>query len=379
MGYIVLKTNHELRIVPEAQYSDMHRERDLQNLIYSNPQIVGALLGEEDSECDIRALKKELVLPSGGRLDLLLITSTGRLILVEFKRNRGYRDAIAQLLDYASDIQSMGFEELMRLLGWEHRTPEEFFRELFGVGDEESINSFSLNLQKSLETPQEITMLLVSYSAGEDTKRIVSWLRRTGIDINIVEFDYFTDEHLEIIVPRLVMADSSEPTQRQRTLSEAEKVYLAFFSDVLSRFKEKKPGVTERRARADRWLEIPLGHTGIHLEWKIWGGPGNKKVRVALVIDTQHPKANRIKELLIQRKEIIRENLTKRLPHETINWDTNSNVRALNLIYVDKDAGELSDLLNDEIKKWAVATMIAFYDVLKREIDNMMKRNGVSD
>lgn len=373
MSYIVLRLHDKLRIVPEIQYSNVHLERDLQNLVSSNPEIIGSLVCD-DSECDVRTLKREVRLPSGGRLDLLLLTSTGKLFLVELKRDIGYRDAIAQLLDYASDIQTMDFNELMQTLELEIETPEQLYVSLFGESDEDTIQSFTETLLKSLKSPYELGLLLVSYSTGEDTKRIVSWLRRLGLNINIIEFDYFAEGEIEIIAPRLIIDDSViEDSNKPPGLSESESIYLEFFRDVLSRFKESRPGVTERRARADRWLEIPLGHTGVHLEWKILGTPNAKRVRIALILDTSSQSSERVKQALIQRKGAITSALREKLHGDEILWDENSSVRALNLVYVEREAGPLRELVSNEaIKNWAVNAMIAFYDVLKREIDSIM-------
>lgn len=373
MSYIVLRLHDKLRIVPEIQYSNVHLERDLQNLVSSNPEIIGSLVCD-DSECDVRTLKREVRLPSGGRLDLLLLTSTGKLFLVELKRDIGYRDAIAQLLDYASDIQTMDFNELMQTLELEIETPEQLYVSLFGESDEDTIQSFTETLLKSLKSPYELGLLLVSYSTGEDTKRIVSWLRRLGLNINIIEFDYFAEGEIEIIAPRLIIDDSViEDSNKPPGLSESESIYLEFFRDVLSRFKESRPGVTERRARADRWLEIPLGHTGVHLEWKILGTPNAKRVRIALILDTSSQSSERVKQALIQRKDAITSALREKLHGDEILWDENSSVRALNLVYVEREAGPLRELVSNEaIKNWAVNAMIAFYDVLKREIDSIM-------
>ncbi|MCD6523773.1 MAG: DUF4268 domain-containing protein [Thermococcus sp.] len=360
--------------MPEVQYSNVHLERDLQSLISSNPEIIGSLVCD-DSECDIRSLKREVRLPSGGRLDLLLLASTGKLFLVEFKRDMGYRDAIAQLLDYASDIQNMTFNELMRILEMDVETPEQLYASLFGDADEDTIQSFTETFLNSLTSPYGIGMLLVSYSAGEDTKRIVNWLRKVGIDINIIEFDYFTEGEIEILAPRLIIDDSAtEDSNKPKTLSESERIYFEFFRDVLSMFKEKKPGVTERQARPNRWLEIPLGHTGIHLEWKILGSKNSKQVRVALILDMKSQGSEQLKQALIQRKDAITSALKKKLPEDQIRWDETSSARALNLIYTEREAGPLSSLTsNDAIKNWAVEAMIAFYDVLKREIDSLTK------
>lgn len=48
----------------------------------------------------------------GGPLDLLGVDSDGRLVLFELKRGSLSRDAVAQIIDYASDLTSMGIDAL---------------------------------------------------------------------------------------------------------------------------------------------------------------------------------------------------------------------------------------------------------------------------
>ena len=50
----------------------------------------------------------------GGPLDLLGVDSDGRLVLFELKRGTLSRDAVAQIVDYASYLEDMSMESLVR-------------------------------------------------------------------------------------------------------------------------------------------------------------------------------------------------------------------------------------------------------------------------
>lgn len=328
----------------------------------------------------------EIRLPSGGRLDLLFVTSKGNLILVELKRGRSHREAIAQLFDYASDIQSMSFAELMNRIGKNIKTPIELCEELFEDISEEAKEEFERMIRTTMTEPKSLKLVLVSYSFGEDTIRVVSWLRKAGLDINLIEFDYFRDGNLEMFVPRLLFSDDAEmvdddaETSKTTTkTSEAGIIYEKFFSDVLSIFKEIKPGVTEKRARAKSRLKIPLGHTETYLEWKILGKPYDKRVRVSLMIKQTAPNAKKLYTVLAERKEQIIQSLREKLSEE-VYWEEDVNKKALPIIYVEKPAGSLYNLPNNEdIKRWAVNTMITFYEVLKPIIDEIFSKNKLTE
>jgi hypothetical protein len=81
-------------------------ERLLEDLIVREPNLLGrgmALVGRQ--------------LPTaGGPLDVLGVDQDGRLVVFELKRGVLTREAVAQVLDYASDLAEQGEEHLARLI-----------------------------------------------------------------------------------------------------------------------------------------------------------------------------------------------------------------------------------------------------------------------
>ena len=51
---------------------------------------------------------------SGGPLDLLGVDTDGRLVVFELKRDTLNREAVAQVIDYASSLDAMDFDRLCR-------------------------------------------------------------------------------------------------------------------------------------------------------------------------------------------------------------------------------------------------------------------------
>jgi RecB family endonuclease NucS len=94
----------ELRSVPDSALGDNHVEAELESWIATNPEIIGDRILIIDRQRDI---------PGVGRLDLLGIDQDGALIIIELKRDRTPREAVAQAQDYASWLDSANSDEII--------------------------------------------------------------------------------------------------------------------------------------------------------------------------------------------------------------------------------------------------------------------------
>jgi hypothetical protein len=105
---IVTSPAGQLPVLDEVK---AHDEAQLQELLKAHPE----LLPLEDLGLAAPALVvgRESVLDSG-RIDLVLLANDGELVLVEFKtgpQNPDFRECLAQLLDYGSDLWGMTLED----------------------------------------------------------------------------------------------------------------------------------------------------------------------------------------------------------------------------------------------------------------------------
>ena len=117
----------------------------------------------------------------GGRLDLLAVAPDGSLVLIELKRGRTPREVVAQALDYASWVEELQADEIAAIYhGYAPgRSLAADFEERFRrpLGDEE------LNANHEL--------VIVASELDAATERIVQYLNRHGIGINVLFFRVF--------------------------------------------------------------------------------------------------------------------------------------------------------------------------------------------
>lgn len=117
----------------------------------------------------------------GGRIDLLAIAPDASLVLIELKRSRTPREVVAQAIDYASWAENLDADEISRIYsaftGGGNLT--QAFRERFGEDlDEDALN----------ESHQ---IVIVAAQLDPGSERIVDYLNKRGIAINVLCFQVF--------------------------------------------------------------------------------------------------------------------------------------------------------------------------------------------
>lgn len=135
----------------------------------------------------------------GGRIDLLAIAPDASLVLIELKRDRTPREVVAQALDYAAWVESLTSERIAQIY---RRFSDggdlaEAFRSHFGEElDEESLN-------------RSHQIILVAAELDDSTERIVAYLNRRDIAINVAFFQVFEHTGRQLL-SRAWMLDPGE-------------------------------------------------------------------------------------------------------------------------------------------------------------------------
>lgn len=132
---------------------------------------------------------------AGGQLDLLGVDSAGRLIVFELKRGTLSRDAVAQIIDYASDLESMSIEELVSHIS-----------ERSGTGGIEKIDDLEEQVG-SLDDLKPIRLFLVGLGADDTTSRMVKYLSERSVDISLLIFHGFVQEGKTLLVKQVQVSD----------------------------------------------------------------------------------------------------------------------------------------------------------------------------
>ena len=152
----------------------MESERLLEDTLINNPEMLmpGLTLVGRQTRTE------------GGPLDLLGVDRDGRLVLFELKRGSLNRDAVAQIVDYGSWLESMEVESLAQHIANHSGSSSR---------GTDKIDDFA-GWYEERWTGQELSELrpmrlfLVGLGVDDNTTRMVQFLANGGIDISLLTF-----------------------------------------------------------------------------------------------------------------------------------------------------------------------------------------------
>lgn len=160
--------------------SRLANEQLLETMIVADPSIVSdqwMLIGRQEDT------------GFGGRADLLAIAPDGSLILIELKRDRTPREVVAQAIDYATWVERLRPEDIAAIYSRfaPGRSLKDDFQSRFGQAlDEDSLN-------------QTHQIIIVAAYLDESSERIVAYLNRHDLPINVICFQVFTHGAQQLI------------------------------------------------------------------------------------------------------------------------------------------------------------------------------------
>jgi len=144
---------------------------------------------------------RQIATSYGTFIDLLAMDRDGNLSVIELKKNKTPREVLAQLLDYASWVQTLSYEDIKEIYVEKNsgKPFEEGFAETFDTNPPEQLN-------------QSHELLVVASELDPSTERIIAYLTDNyGVPINAVFFRYFRDNEREYIARTwLISPDEAE-------------------------------------------------------------------------------------------------------------------------------------------------------------------------
>ncbi|GKW10843.1 nuclease [Pectobacterium sp. IFB5596] len=170
--------------------SKLASEQLLEKMILNDPTILSdqwMIIGHQEPTLD------------KGRIDLLAIAPDASLILIELKRDRTPREVVAQALDYASWVDDLTADRLSQIY--------EKFSGGGNLGD-----AFKQRFNTELEEEslnQSHQIIIVAAELDSSTERIVGYLSKNGISINVLFFKVFQHGD-EQFLSRTWLIDPSE-------------------------------------------------------------------------------------------------------------------------------------------------------------------------
>ena len=160
-------------VMREVNFSDLGlRERlDIQEWVADNPSILGddlLMIGKEFSGFD----------KTGDRLDLLAVDTDGRLVVIELKRDDSGTDAHWQAIKYASYLQHVKQQDIIRMFA-------EYRNDLSEEAAEEELRSH-LNEDNLTSLNNDQRIVLASHRFAPEVTSAALWLNQKSISNNQV-------------------------------------------------------------------------------------------------------------------------------------------------------------------------------------------------
>lgn len=176
---------------------------------------------------NLLVIGRQVVTAFGKSIDLLCLNRDGDLVIVELKRDKAPREVIAQVLEYASWVNDLSYEDVVNIADEYLKTKgtnlEEAFQQKFGSPLPDVLN-------------ESHEMLIVASDLDDQSERVIKYLNERGIRINAATFSYFKDGDREYIA-RVLLVPRSERrekgTKRRTYLSEEELRSIAEDNGVL--------------------------------------------------------------------------------------------------------------------------------------------------
>lgn len=187
------------------QLSDGHlgMERNLESWIEHDPSML---------DQDMLIIGRQ-VSTGHGEIDLLAIRSDGSLVIIELKRDKSPREAVAQLIDYASWVAKRNTADI-------HSIAQDY-------SEKKGLKSFAERFQDAFDSAlsevlnESHEMLLVASSLDSRSTRIIEYLSEEhDISINTGFFKVFTDGNHQYLSANWLL-DQQEVSERSAVRTKA--------------------------------------------------------------------------------------------------------------------------------------------------------------
>ncbi len=190
----------------EQEFKESNKEIDLEILLENNPEYFF-----ENSR--ILIIGRQVATNLNTFIDLIGIDEHGNTVVIELKRDKTPRETLAQLIEYASFIDNLDYEQLNEI--FQNYSGDEI--ELEDYHQQYYENGSNLNISWNKNSK----LVIVAQDITQEIKQTSLYLRKKGIDVYCVEFKYFVNNtNLKMISSDFVVGD--EEFIRQKVKSETQ-------------------------------------------------------------------------------------------------------------------------------------------------------------
>ena len=198
---------NDLQVLPIEIVDQTETENILEEILVKKPELLLP---------DLRLIGRQTDTP-GGPLDLLGVDGDGRLVVFELKRGTLTRDAVAQVIDYASFLYELDPEELSVHIS--ERSGKAGLQKI-----ENFLEWYTEQFARSFSNSQKPRLILVGLGADEKTRRMVSFLANSDLDVSLITFYGFKQDGRVLLARQLEVEAKQQITNSGQKHTNLEKL-----------------------------------------------------------------------------------------------------------------------------------------------------------
>lgn len=161
------------------KFASLDLESRLEDMLFADPSLTGT---------DLLVVGRQIRTAFASIIDLVAVDVDGRVHVLELKRDRTPRDAVAQLLDYGAWAKTLSLEDVSAL----------YAESSEGAFDEAFARRFGASVPDVFNAEQQLT--IVASQLDPASERIIQYLAENfGVPVNAVFFRHFTDEDADYL------------------------------------------------------------------------------------------------------------------------------------------------------------------------------------
>lgn len=184
MNIFTVDQNGKMSPYQEQNFSSNNREADLEVLLENNAD-------QFFSNNKILIIGRQVATNLSTYIDLLGVDESGCVVVIELKRERTPRETIAQLLEYASYVNDLSYDDLNNI-----------FKEYdgSGIGLTEYHKEYFASNNSAVSWNKNIKLLIIAQTITLEIQQVAIFLRKKGLNIACIEFRYFITKTGEKII-----------------------------------------------------------------------------------------------------------------------------------------------------------------------------------
>lgn len=179
MKLFTIDKNRKFVQFKEESFKLGNKELDLEELLENNPEYFF-------DNSKILIIGRQVTTNLNTFIDLLGVDQTGNTVVIELKRDKTPRETLSQLIEYASFIDNLDYEQLNEIYqnySGEDVSLEEYHQQYYETDDEQKL---SWNKTSKL--------MIVAQDITPEIKQTSLYLRKKGLDVYCMEFKYFVNK-----------------------------------------------------------------------------------------------------------------------------------------------------------------------------------------